>query len=73
MNKIKQYIYIEVRDLDGITSFWHTRISSSSEEAAYTKGAKIAGKRDSIEGIFLNDLVIPVREQKDETQAQEAV
>jgi hypothetical protein len=70
MNKIKRYIYIEARNIDEQVpkvSFWYTRVAATSEEHAYSKGAKVAGKRDSIEGTFLNDYVIPVREPKDET------
>jgi hypothetical protein len=71
MNKIKRYIYIQARpNQDGIdVRFAYVRVTASSAEAAYKKGFKQLLEQDGYNGRVANDLVIPVREQKDETQA----
>ena len=71
MNKIKRYIYIQARPIgnEGEVTFAFIRCSASSEEAAYKKGFKLLLAQDSYNGKVCNDIVIPVREPKDETQA----
>lgn len=74
MDKIKRYIYIQARpNPDETVTFVHVRVAATSEEAAALKGFKLLLKQDGYNGRLSNDIVIPVREQKDETQAETSV
>lgn len=72
--KRKKYFYIQARETkDRHVELFYIKVSSISENHALGTGFGMLKRRDKFEGKILTDLVIPLREVKNEVAVVEEV